>query len=191
MESGRRAHDGLKGAHAVGRNKLVDSLRRQLMHDNYDYMASVSEDRPAPAPQLYDDVGQALARSFESDRPVDDGDYFTEPAPARTRRKRPRIHRLRTRTQQRRRRQREQLSTEDEPQVPARRQPYQRVESNVPVSNKDLYYYMDDARLNGGDPLAFNVLDVADAPDDDDFDDDAPPAAARKKKYTILEVLVT
>ncbi|XP_026331453.1 uncharacterized protein LOC113238823 [Hyposmocoma kahamanoa] len=47
---------------------------------------------------------------------------------------------------------------------------------------------MDDARLTGGDALAFDALDVADAPDND-FDDDGPPAAApRKKKYTILEI---
>lgn len=168
-------------------NSLVDSLRRQLMHDNYDYMSSANDDLLAPAPHSYD--GSAPKHA---DHPVDDGDYFPEHAPARLRSDLYRPQQSTPRAQSRRvLRQRERLSLENGPRAPARKVPYQRVESNVPVSNKDLYYYMDDAHLNTGDALAFNALDVADAPDDDDdFADDAPPST-RKKKYTMLEVLAT
>lgn len=226
--SGRRALEGLNGAHGENRNNLVDSLRRQLMHDNYDYMTSASADLLEPAPPPYDDMA-----ALDAGPPVDDGDYFPEPSPARSRGKRPRAHALEPRAQSLRRqpprgqlprgqsfraqslreqspgekslreqaprgqsrriRPRAQVSVEAEPQAPAQDFHYQHVESNVPVSNKDLYYYVDDARLNGGarDALAFNVLDVADAPDNDDFDDEAPEGPQRKKKYTILEVFLS
>lgn len=179
MLLGRQALKGLNGGRAEAHNNLVDSLRRQLMHDNYDYMTSASDDLLMPAPRQYDDAAAGPL--------ADDADYFPEPSPARPLHVRPPHRRARSRRQ----RPRARSFAEDEPQAPALEVPFQRVESNVPVSNKDLYYYVDDARLNGGpdEALAFNVLEVADAPDQD-FDDEAPPAPPRKKKYSILEVLV-
>lgn len=157
------------------------------MHDNYDYMTFATDELPSPAPRVYDDGAPANAHGFQEVPPHIEGDYFPAPEPAPLPPKP--LSEPRGYFNQRKR---NKHLLEIETRSFSKIVPYQRVESNIPVSHKDLYYYVGDALLNAGagvaDGPAFNALDVADAPDND-FDDDLPPnPPPPKKKYTILEV---